>query len=178
VAAREQGVPAFVVLHDTSLDDLCRVRPTTLAELRGVFGFGEIKTEKYGPEILAALAAYRRGARAAAPEVAKATPAEETLNLLAEGRTLAEIAQSRGRKLDTVMDMVSNLVESGEAEFDPEWVSAEKRASIEAAALRLGTERLRPIKDAISQEITFGEIRLVLARLRREHPPESEESPA
>jgi ATP-dependent DNA helicase RecQ len=178
VAAREQGVPAFVVLHDTSLDDLCRVRPTTLVELRGVFGFGEIKTERYGPEILAALAAYRRGARAASSSLeVKATPAEETLNLLAEGRTLAEIATARGRKLDTVMDMVSNLVESGEAEFDPDWVSAEKRASIEAAALRLGMGRLRPIKDAVSQETTFGEIRLVLARLRRERPPESEESP-
>ena len=59
--AKEQGVPAFVVLHDTALDDLCRVQPTTLAQLRGVFGFGEIKTERYGPAILAALAAHRSG---------------------------------------------------------------------------------------------------------------------
>jgi ATP-dependent DNA helicase RecQ len=64
-AAKEQGVPAFVVLHDTSLDDLCRVRPTTLERLRGIFGFGEIKTAKYGPAILAALAAYYEGAGAA-----------------------------------------------------------------------------------------------------------------
>jgi len=64
-AAQKQGVPAFVVLHDTSLDDLCRRQPATLADLRGVFGFGEIKTARYGNDILVALATYRRGARAA-----------------------------------------------------------------------------------------------------------------
>ncbi|HKO03870.1 MAG TPA: RecQ family ATP-dependent DNA helicase [Candidatus Acidoferrales bacterium] len=176
-AAQKQGVPAFVVLHDTSLDDLCHVQPTTLAELRRVFGFGEIKTARYGGEVLAALAAYRRGARAAAAPEPKLTPAEETLDLLAQGRTLEEIAQIRGRKLDTVIDRVSELVENGEVEFDPSWVDAQKQAGIEAAAARLGTEKLRPIKDALPPEVTYAEIRLVLARLRRELPRSSEEHP-
>jgi len=66
-AAQEQRVPAYVVLLDTSLEDLCRKQPATLEELRGVFGFGEIKTARYGPGILAALAAYRRGARVGEP---------------------------------------------------------------------------------------------------------------
>ncbi len=33
--AREQGLPAFVVLNDASLDELCRVSPKTLTELLG-----------------------------------------------------------------------------------------------------------------------------------------------
>jgi ATP-dependent DNA helicase RecQ len=53
--ARERHVAAFVVMHDTSLDDLCRKRPASLAELRGVSGFGERKTEVYGHQILEAL---------------------------------------------------------------------------------------------------------------------------
>jgi len=67
VAAQKQGVPAFVVLHDTSLDDLCRIQPASLEALRGVFGFGEIKTARYGRDILGALETFRRGARSAAP---------------------------------------------------------------------------------------------------------------
>jgi ATP-dependent DNA helicase RecQ len=63
--AREQGLPAFVVLHDSSLDELCRVSPRTLEELRGVTGFGERKTELYGRQILDALAQFGSGARAA-----------------------------------------------------------------------------------------------------------------
>jgi ATP-dependent DNA helicase RecQ len=53
--AKEHGVAAFVVMHDTSLDDLCRKRPASLDQLRGVSGFGQRKTEVYGPQILEAL---------------------------------------------------------------------------------------------------------------------------
>ncbi len=58
-AAKKRSLPAFVVMHDTTLDDLCRRRPRTLAEIRQVFGFGEHKTKTYGEEILEALKRYR-----------------------------------------------------------------------------------------------------------------------
>jgi ATP-dependent DNA helicase RecQ len=51
----ELGMPAFIVMHDTTLDELCKVRPSTLAELRGVSGFGDRKVEKYGTQILETL---------------------------------------------------------------------------------------------------------------------------
>ena len=63
-AAQRQGVAAFVVMHDTSLDALCARRPTNLTELREVFGFGARKTELYGQEILAAFQEFNEGARA------------------------------------------------------------------------------------------------------------------
>ncbi len=61
--AKERGTAAFIVMHDTSLDELCRVQPRSLGEIRGVSGFGERKTELYGPGILQALEEFRRGAR-------------------------------------------------------------------------------------------------------------------
>jgi ATP-dependent DNA helicase RecQ len=57
--AKQIGIAAFLVMHDTSLDDLCRKRPGSLAELRGVSGFGERKTEVYGTQILEALRTFR-----------------------------------------------------------------------------------------------------------------------
>ena len=63
-AAQRQGVAAFVVMHDTSLDALCERRPKNLAELRQVFGFGAKKAELYGPEILNAFQQFQKGARA------------------------------------------------------------------------------------------------------------------
>ena len=62
--AKEQKVPAFVVMHDSSLDEVCRTRPATLAALLRVFGFGERKVELYGQQILDALARFRQGAGA------------------------------------------------------------------------------------------------------------------
>jgi ATP-dependent DNA helicase RecQ len=58
-AAKERSLPAFLVMHDTTLDDLCLRKPRTLSELRQVRGFGERKTETYGQEILAALKRYQ-----------------------------------------------------------------------------------------------------------------------
>lgn len=56
--AKKQGIPAFVVMHDSSLDELCRQRPITLGGIRAVPGFGERKTEVYGPGILDAIQEY------------------------------------------------------------------------------------------------------------------------
>jgi ATP-dependent DNA helicase RecQ len=53
--SKELNIPAFIVMHDTTLDELCKVRPSTLAQLRSVSGFGDRKVEMYGPQILKAL---------------------------------------------------------------------------------------------------------------------------
>ena len=173
--ARERGIAAFVVMHDTSLDELCRVRPRSLSELRSISGFGERKTELYGKEILGALGEFVRGARAARQEEEKAKPAEETMRLLAEGRTFEEIAKVRGRQVGSVVELVVRLMEKGELEFQRSWVDAEKQAQIEAACTRFGFERLKPLKDALPAAISYEEIRLVAAHLRLEQEVQSGE---
>jgi ATP-dependent DNA helicase RecQ len=173
-AAMQRNIPAYVVMHDTSLDELCRVRPHSLGELRGVSGFGDKKTEMYGQGILDALAEFGRGARAAIEEQEKTKPAEETMRLLAEGRTFEEIAKTRGRQLSSVVSLVVGLMEKGELEFQRSWIDVEKQVRIEEACTRLGFERLKPLKDALPPEISYDEIRLVATRLRLEQENQSE----
>jgi ATP-dependent DNA helicase RecQ len=169
--AKEQGVSAFVVLHDSSLDEICRSQPNSIADLRKVTGIGERKAELYGQEILSALRQYREGARPAALPEKKTAPALETLQLLAEGKTFEDIARIRGRQISTVVNAVAGLVEKGETEFRSEWIDRNKIAVIGAACTTLGLdrlERLKTLKDVLPPEITYDEIRLVVARLRRE----------
>jgi Helix-turn-helix domain len=66
------------------------------------------------------------------------------------------------------MGAVVSLVETGELEFQAGWVAEDRQALIAAACARLGVERLRPLKDALPPEITFPELRLVVARVRWE----------
>ncbi|MGH9697886.1 MAG: RecQ family ATP-dependent DNA helicase [Candidatus Acidiferrales bacterium] len=167
-AAREANVPAFVVMHDTTLDEICRKHPGTLAVIRGISGFGERKTQMYGQKILDALARFRGGARAASVEVKKSKPAEETIRLLGEGRTFEEIARIRERQVSSVISLVAELVERGELEFRSDWVHTEKQEKIEAACAYLGFARLSAIKEAVASDVSYGEVRLVIARLRRE----------
>src|SRR5712671_2099930 len=64
ITAREKGVAAFVVLHDSALEDLCLVEPSNLQELRRVSGFGDKKVQMYGKQILEAIQNFRQGQRA------------------------------------------------------------------------------------------------------------------
>jgi ATP-dependent DNA helicase RecQ len=51
--ARQRGVPAYVVLHDSTIDGIATSRPTTLTQLRGIPGIGDKKLEHYGEELIA-----------------------------------------------------------------------------------------------------------------------------
>ena len=55
--SQEDAVPAYVVLHDATLRELASLRPQTMNELAGVKGFGPVKLERYGDDLLAVLAA-------------------------------------------------------------------------------------------------------------------------
>jgi ATP-dependent DNA helicase RecQ len=51
-AAKEQGVPAYVIFHDATLREIAVQGPASLAELARVNGVGEAKLAKYGQQIL------------------------------------------------------------------------------------------------------------------------------
>ncbi len=165
--SKQQGISAFIVMYDTSLEALCRLRPRTLEQLESVPGFGQRKIETYGEQILSALREFEQGARAVVRRDSAIRPAEETLRLLREGKSMAEIATIRQRQISTVANAIATLVEQGEVEFDDAWVDANRKSVIEAACARMGTQWLKPLKEALPPEITYEEIRLVVARLRR-----------
>jgi ATP-dependent DNA helicase RecQ len=55
--AREQGVPAYVILHDRALYEIAALRPDSAQALLAVPGIGVAKAERYGEELLAIVAA-------------------------------------------------------------------------------------------------------------------------
>jgi ATP-dependent DNA helicase RecQ len=175
--AKEKNVPAYIVLHDSSLEEICRRQPKFFAELLEIPGIGERKAEIYGQLLLDSLEKFRQGQRAGGAE-RKPKPADETLRLLGEGKTLEEIAQLRGRQLSTIVSGVANLLETGQVEFRSDWVSKDKQSVIEAGCARAGFERLKPVKDILPPEITYDEIRLVVGKLRREQALSKTDVPA
>ncbi|HZT45613.1 MAG TPA: ATP-dependent DNA helicase UvrD2 [Gaiellaceae bacterium] len=54
--AKTDEVPAYVVFHNSTLAEIAERRPRTLAELARVPGVGPTKLERYGDDVLAALA--------------------------------------------------------------------------------------------------------------------------
>jgi ATP-dependent DNA helicase RecQ len=50
--AEDQGVPPYVIFHDSTLQEMCVLMPQSLAEFSQLSGVGERKLEKYGTEFL------------------------------------------------------------------------------------------------------------------------------
>jgi ATP-dependent DNA helicase RecQ len=51
--ARKHGIPAYVVLHDATIDGIASSRPRTQEQLRGIPGIGDKKLERYGQDLIA-----------------------------------------------------------------------------------------------------------------------------
>jgi len=56
--ARVQGVPAYVIFHDSTLAEIARRHPRDILALSGIGGIGAKKLERYGEALLAITAAY------------------------------------------------------------------------------------------------------------------------
>ena len=57
--AEDQGVPPYVIFHDSTLQEMCALQPTNIEQFGQLSGVGERKREKYGQEFLSVIEAHR-----------------------------------------------------------------------------------------------------------------------
>ena len=177
--ADSEGVPPFVVFSDATLDELATYLPQNQDELLQISGFGQVKLLKYGKEFLDEVLDYCRekGLSSKMPTTKpkrkrkKATPKKkgasstykETLNLAKKGLSIQEIADERGFSPQTIVRHIELWLEKGELQIDP-YVSSEKQKKIQSVIAETGTEKgLKLIKEKLPAEITYDEIRMVVA---------------
>ena len=75
--AQADGVPAYVVFGDRTLEDIVERRPNTAVGLLEVWGLGRAKVERYGAELLKLLRESPRVADPAPPGVDPEPPASD-----------------------------------------------------------------------------------------------------
>ena len=50
--SKKEEVPPYIIFHDSTLKDMCRVLPQSREEMLGVSGVGEVKFSRYGQQFL------------------------------------------------------------------------------------------------------------------------------
>ncbi|HEY9278138.1 MAG TPA: DNA helicase RecQ [Methylotenera sp.] len=60
--AREQGVPPYVIFHDSTLLEILNQKPGSLTELGNISGIGQAKLTRYGDDFLQVLEDFANGA--------------------------------------------------------------------------------------------------------------------
>jgi ATP-dependent DNA helicase RecQ len=100
--ARRQQVPAYVVLHNSHLEEIAARKPQSIDELGSIKGVGLRRAARYGEELLALV-------RGQEPAIPAPTRPDYHLHLEAAGRLLRS-----GRGADAVPELVRALEMGGD----------------------------------------------------------------
>jgi len=79
---------------------------------------------------------------------------------------LDEITLTRNLSLNTIYDHIEKLILAGENIEVVRFVSEEKIKAISNVILEIGGETLKPIKEKLGDNYSYGEIRIVRAKMK------------
>jgi ATP-dependent DNA helicase RecQ len=185
VIAEERDVPAYIVFSDATLREIARVRPAGLIEMKRIKGVGDRKLADLGKRFVGAVRTYcaangvamntapseQRPLRPAAGQAAAPAPVvslvrRRAFEMFREGKPVAEVADAIARAPGTAAQYLADFIsETGPASVDA-WVAPDLYQRVEEAADKAGAERLKPIFEALGGEVSYDDIRIVLAHLR------------
>ena len=176
--ADSADLPPYVVFSDRSLTEMATYFPQSETSFLAIHGVGRRKLAQYGERFLAAIRTYcaEHGlverSKTAAPAAIAGEPiipksrTEEVGGLFAAGHPVAEIGALFGVTRGTVVQHLSRCVWAGNR-FAPERIreisalTPENQARVLAEFTTHGTERLRPIFEALEETIPYDELHIM-----------------
>ncbi|MFZ1985851.1 MAG: helix-turn-helix domain-containing protein [Desulfatitalea sp.] len=173
----------YQILHQKTLVQIAVHLPDTIAALKKIKGIGKRLAAKFGPELTALVADYRRKhgiEKVSLPEPANPPPPEQSkaktgvkedtkrvsLELFQRGLAIQQIAAQRGLTISTIEGHLAFFVARGQLEIG-KVVADEKRRAIEQKIADMPTKAFKELKMALGDDCSYGEIKLVLAHLER-----------
>lgn len=179
--AQKENVPAYIIFSDATLFELAKYLPLSLEDMRRISGFGEVKIARYGNLFLKNIIKYckerdlkskmlektyvRRPRQFAQKEKINETKSE-SLRMFREGKTVAEIARNRDLAISTIENHLTFFITAGEVKVT-DLVSKEKISRILEAIRKHGNIALKPLKDELGDNYSYGEIRVVIEDMKR-----------
>lgn len=174
----ETGQPIYMVANQATLQEISDYLPLNKKDLMQISGFGKAKVEKYGDEILETVESFcsrhnletNMAAKQANPKRERKSKSTElktdtktvSFNLYKEGKDIAAIAKERNLTSGTIEGHLAWFIGNDEIDIS-ELVSKEKQKQIMNAVAVHGTENHKTLLDTIPGDISYGELRMVLA---------------
>jgi hypothetical protein len=171
----QKNTPIYLVAGSNTLEEMCNYLPQTENELNKIKGFGPIKTKQYGNQFLDIIREYceengltsvlnLKEKKAVVDKKKKEKPDTKKLSfeLFKSGKNIEEIAFKRNLTIGTIETHLIYFIENNQIELS-EILSEEKIDIITSAANKVENKNSKSIKDIVPEEISYGEIRMVLA---------------
>lgn len=176
ISEREK-VPPYVIFHDSTLKEMCKSFPVSRTAMLNVPGVGESKLNKYGDRFMAVIKAYVEEhnvapasvevePEAAPPALAKVPSHIITYNLYKEGSSLWDIAKKRDVAILTIKEHILRCAQEGMEIRWSDLIPEGQEALVLEAVKELGAEKLKPLKDALPEEVDYFTIKAVLCKMK------------
>ena len=179
-------LPPFIVFSDATLKEMSIKYPLKESDLLKISGVGEFKAGKYGDLFIEKIKDYveknnidvkkipeavklseeKKKDKKSEKKVKKTDSPIVSYNLYKEGKNVKEIAEERGLSPRTIEDHLINCAKLGLEINYSDFLQAEKEELIINAYKKIGGDKLKPIKEALPEDITYTEIRFALIRKR------------
>ena len=183
--AQLNNIPPFIVFTDVSLKEMSTYFPINVENMLKITGVGVSKLEKYGKIFIDTISKYVEENNIKIPEkldniTSKASsssafdksqtevknetkkPKEDTkiitCNLYKEGKSIDEICNIRSLTRVTVENHLLKCYEAGiDVDLEKDVQTQYKDIILNAIKL-IGIEKLRPLKDALPEQVTYFDI--------------------
>ena len=172
--ALDSGVDESKIIRQQILAEIAETVPATALELKAIKGMGGKKMEHFGQGLLSVLLDYRHEKGMDIPlnareelELAGLDTKEISLALFRKGLQPAEIAAKRNFAVSTVETHLLHWVNLGKIDvFD--LIDKNKYDRIANSLNSFEFDSLTQLKGMLGDDVSFGEIRLVLANEKRQ----------
>lgn len=171
--AKAQGVPPYVIFHDSTLMEMAENQPQTSEQFARLTGVGIKKQEKYADGFLQVIADFmqKNNAQAESESTLSATVLM-SLELFQQGKDAASIAQTRSLSLSTVYNHASQLIRHGSISLDSvidmseEDIACIERSLVDHNLLQEGG-KLKPVYEALAETYSYDSLRCVYMNFLR-----------
>lgn len=172
--AEQEKVPPYVVFADSTLKEMSQQFPQDEKSLARIKGVGELKLRKYGNQFLQLIQQYLednpvRQNRSTGEKTGDDKPFKQpshliTFEMYRQGIEPAEIARSRALTVTTVHNHLVRCSQEGLAVDWDRLIPVQYETLIVEKIKAIGTGALRPIKEALPEQISYDAIKAVLCK--------------
>lgn len=159
-----------MILADSTLREIADRIPLQKAELLDIVGMTERKYTKYGAKILTITAPFANERHiASTPRSQGSKSHHQTYEYLQAGKSIEEIASIRNLSPTTIENHLIQCHNDGYKINWDQFIPENYRELMIETIRKLGATKLKPIKQALPDDITYLQIKAVIAQLQLEN---------
>jgi ATP-dependent DNA helicase RecQ len=156
--AANEGIPPYLIFSDATLKELSAKKPKNADELLTIKGIGEQKLARYGVAFLSAIEKY------SPLQIEDEKTHQVTYKLYQKGYSLERIADERELSMVTIQKHLVKCDEEGQQVEWDDFIQPELESAILNAIEKVGSEKLKPIKEELPEAIDYFMIQAVLQK--------------